>query len=308
MGAALLGRLPLRVSYALADAASPCIAAGVWLHERRAARRGRGLVRNQRIAYREAWSPALSRRLVRGFARHAARLAVDVARLPRLDAAEARRRVELRDLESLRPLQAEGRGLVCVSGHLGVWELCGHVPSLLGVPVTVVARPSGDPDLDRALEALRGSGGQRVRVKRGALWPLVRALRRGEVVGLLADENAAERAIFAPFLGTLAATSPTAAFLQRASGAPIAVVSCPRTGRGRYALRCWRVIRAPADRRRVDLEAVTGEINAALSEAIRAHPEQWLWGSRRYATRPPGESPGADGLPPPAPQADARAR
>jgi hypothetical protein len=50
------------------------------------------------------------------------------------------------------------------------------------------------------------------------------------------------------------------------------------------------------------LAAVSGEINAALGEAILARPEQWLWGSRRFAQRPPGEIPGPDGLPPQAPR------
>ena len=35
-----------------------------------------------------------------------------------------------------------------------------------------------------------------------------------------------------------------------------------------------------------------------LSRAILAYPEQWFWGSRRFLTRPPGEAPGPDGLPP----------
>ena len=45
------------------------------------------------------------------------------------------------------------------------------------------------------------------------------------MVGFLADENTTEEPVFAAFLGTLAATSPMAAFLQRRTGAPIAVVS-----------------------------------------------------------------------------------
>ena len=127
-------------------------------------------------------------------------------------------------------------------------------------------------------------------------------------MGLLADEDAPRRPVFAPFLGTLAATRPTPALLQRASGAPIAVVSCARTGRGRYCLRTWAVLRPRKhDDPDADLQAVTADVNAALSRGILAHPEQWLWGSRRFLTRPPGERPTPDGLPPPAPRDGAAA-
>lgn len=298
---ALLGRLPLAVSYGLADLAVPAIVLASWLHERRVAPQGRGLGRNLRIAFRERWSPALGRRLRWGWARHLARLAVDLARIPRLDAESARRWVDPDAFAELQRLLAEGHGLICVTGHIGVWELCSHLPAALGVPVQVVAREAGTPLQDAALAELRRRPGIDVLAQRGALRPLLRRLRQGGVVGLLADEDAPRRPVFAPFLGTLAATHSTPAFLQRATGAPIAVVSCARTGCGRYRLRSWAVLR-PRDGGRpdADLQAVTAEVNAALSRAILAHPEQWLWGSRRFLTRPPGERPTPDGLPPPA--------
>ncbi len=52
--------------------------------------------------------------------------------------------------------------------------------------------------------------------------------------------------------------------------------------------------------RRFGSKTLSIAINEALSSAILSRPEQWLWGSRRFFTRPPGEVPGPDGLPPPA--------
>jgi hypothetical protein len=118
------------------------------------------------------------------------------------------------------------------------------------------------------------------------------------VVGLLADEDT-QRPIFVPFLGTLAATTPSAAFLQRVTGAPIVVASVNRVGRGRWRCHVWRVIRfQPAADVASGERAVTASVSEALSQAIRAYPEQWFWGSRRFFTIPPGERPGPDGLPP----------
>lgn len=301
-GTAALRRMPGALAYALADLASLGVVGFTVLRERRVARRGRGLFRNQRIAFRERLTPRLARRLLFGWARHVTRLAVDFCRMPRLHAGNLGRHVDAAELEPLLREAAQGRPLLAVSGHIGVWELCSFVPSLLGTPVSVVVRPLSIPPLDDVVNGIRRASGQEVLAKWGVVRPLLRALERGRVVGLLADENVRDKPIFAPFLGTLASTTRAPAFLHLATGAPLAVVTCHRVGRERFRIRVWRVIRhTPTHDREEDLRAVTFAMNEALSRAILAHPEQWMWASRRFLTRPPGERPGPDGLPPPAP-------
>ncbi len=292
-------RMPRALAYGIADIASlPLVAATLW-HERRVAPLGRGLFRNQRIVFREQLTGGQAWRLLFAWARHMTYLFVDFCRMPRLRGAPFERRVDVEAFRELIPLAEEGRGLICVSGHLGVWELCPVVTSLLGFPMTVVVRPTGIAPIDAVLTAIRRSGGTNVLSKWGILLPLKRALERGERVGLLTDEDARERPIFVPFLGTLAATTPSVAFLQRVTGAPIVVASVHRSGRERWRCHVWRVIRFDPTRDPDELEReVTAKVSEALSRAIRAHPEQWLWGSRRFLTRPPGEQPGPDGLPP----------
>ncbi len=306
-GHALLGcakalrRLPGVLAYALADLASLWIVAYTLWHERRVGPQGRGLFRNQRIVFRESWNRRLGWRLLFAWARHMAHLAVDFFRMPRIDAASLRDHLDTRPIEELRRAIGGERGIIWVTGHLGFWELGGHAGSLLGKPVTVVQRPASAAPINDVVNSIRTAGGQQVLAKRDVLWPLKKTLDRGGEIGLLLDEDTPERPVFVPFLGTVAATSPSAAFLHRSTGAPIAVVSCHRTGRERFCFRVWRVIRcAPTADRDADLRAICTAINEALSSAILSRPEQWLWGSRRFFTRPPGEVPGPDGLPPPA--------
>jgi KDO2-lipid IV(A) lauroyltransferase len=295
----MLRCMPGILAYALADAASLPLVAATLAHERRVAPLGRGLSRNQRIVFREELTRRQSRRLLFAWARHMAHLFVDFSRMPRLTADNLERSVDASAYQDLISLAAEGRGVICVSGHLGVWELCAHVASRLGLPITIAVRPTGIASVDAVLTAIRSAGGARVVAKWGALLRLARTLERGEMVGLLADEDARERPIFAPFLGTLAATTPSVAFLQRVTGAPIAVASVHRVGRGRWRCHLWRVIRAePGASDAAREREVTTAVNDALSRAILAYPEQWLWGSRRFFTRPPDERPGPDGLPP----------
>ncbi|GIW72861.1 MAG: hypothetical protein KatS3mg102_2403 [Planctomycetota bacterium] len=228
-------------------------------------------------------------------------LGVDLLRLPCITRRNLRQRVDTRGLERAWPAYSRGRGLICVTGHIGVFELIAHAASLWGYQVTEVARPLAMAPVDEAVRALRSAGGVEVLAKWNVLWHLRRALGRGRVVGLTADETVRRNAVFVPFLGTLAATNPSPALLHLASGAPLCVVTCHRVRRERYRIEVWDLFEhAPSGDRQADVEAIMTRINAALGRAILARPAQWFWGMRRYEHRPPGEQPGPDGLPPPA--------
>jgi KDO2-lipid IV(A) lauroyltransferase len=293
-----VARLPEPIIYRGADLLAAPIAFYASRHERRVALEGRGIVRNQRIAWRRGFTTERSRSHLQAWARHLAWLLIDVLRMPGLTPTNLERSVDVREYARIRDLVGEGRGVICVTGHIGVWELCSYAGALLGFPVHVVARPLSAPLLERALARVRSGSGQRVIQQQHALLRLVRALRRGETVGLLLDEDESRDPVFAPFLGTEAATNPAAAELQRQTGAPIAVVSCARVGRARYRFRVWRIIRPQPGDDDSERRRVVREMNQGLSEAILDAPSQWLWGARRFHTRPPGERPGPDGLPP----------
>ena len=135
--------------------------------------------------------------------------------------------------------------------------------------------------------------------RKNVLWTLKKVLADKQVVGLLSDGGGKHSSVVAPFLGTPARSVATPALLHLTTGAPIAVVAVLRTGRMRYRLRVFDVIRdAGTGDREHDLVAITTRINAGLSRAVAEAPEQWFWQSRRFRHRPPGEVPGPDGLPP----------
>lgn len=292
---AVLRHLPATLGYMLADA----IALLVWvLASARERSAGRGADRNLRIAYRDELTAGGRRRLRWAWARHMCWLGVDLLRMPKIREDNLSRFVDLADWRRVDEQYRLGKGVICVTGHIGVPELLGHVASLQGIPTVGVFSPSAPP-IEAALTAIRSSGGQRVLSNQGAIWPLKKALDRGAAIGLAADENTRKNPVFAPFLGTLAATSATPALLHLTSGAPIVVATIHRVGRLRYRLHVWDVITcaSPGDRQ-TDLKAITREMNTALSRAIRAYPAQWFWSARRFRTRPDGEVAGSDGLPP----------
>lgn len=293
--------LPGFVVYPFADALALILFVSSWRHDRRVEKKGRGMVRNQKIALRELWTPSVGRRLRWGWARHVAHTIVDFARLPRLNAKNIRRFVNLDEAEKLRQAIRDGGGAICATGHMGMWELTCFGPGVIGLPVNGVARPLPIESLDQIVQELRECRGARVLKKWGVLFPLRKALARGELVGLVVDEEVRDQPLFVPFLGTPAATSRVPALLHLRTRRPLLVIGCHRQRgwRPRYRFHVWASIpyRSSGDAEQ-DVLRVTTEMNDALSRGIEAYPEQWLWGARRFLTRPEGEKPGPDGLPP----------
>ncbi|MHC5063361.1 MAG: lysophospholipid acyltransferase family protein [Planctomycetota bacterium] len=292
----LLNLLPGRLAYGLADLFSIPLVFGSWYREKRV---GRGVHRNLRIVYREQLTDKFARRLRWSWARHMMRLLVDFARMPRLTPENLEEHVDLADLRRLQEQIDPEQGLLCITGHMGVAELTGHVAALDGMPVTGVFRDSKNSAVAAILNQTRASGSQKVLTKWGSVWPMKKALDRGEVVGLAADEYTKHKPVFVPFLGTIASTSSMPAMLQHATGLPMAVVSVHRVGCLRYKFHLWDLFRhEPTEDREADAAKILTRMNAALSASILAYPEQWFWGGRRFRINPPGVEMGSDGLPP----------
>ncbi|MFY9344375.1 MAG: lysophospholipid acyltransferase family protein [Planctomycetota bacterium] len=295
-----VGALPTALAYGLGAAlAVPWF---LWWSVRdRRGRRTSGYWRNCRIAFRPG-SPLGAARPPRHlwrWSRHIAWLAIDFCRMHRITAANVHAHCDLTEYPAVAAAFGEGKGLIFATGHLGVWDVSGHVAGLLGLPLVSVFRPSPLPALNRLIERLRTGSGQQVVARKNVLRTLRAVLEQRGAVGLLADGGGKHSAVEAPFLGTSSRTVASPALLHLATGAPIAVVAVHRVAPMRYRLRVFDVIRdAATGERDSDMLAITARINRGLTQGIREAPEQWFWQSRRFRHRPAGEVPGPDGLPP----------
>ena len=108
---------------------------------------------------------------------------------------------------------------------------------------------------------------------------LVRALKRGEAVGILPDQTpTAGEGVWAPFFGKPAYTMTLAHRLHRLTGAPVVALFAERLPRGSgYRLRLHEIGDLPEDA----TQAAT-RINAAIEQLIALAPTQYLWGYNRY--------------------------
>lgn len=190
--------------------------------------------------------------------------------------------------ELVEAAHADGRGLLLLTPHLGCFEICAQAyaerfAAQYG-PITVLYRPAKQPWLREVIEGSRARPGLATApASLAGVRQMIRALRRGETVGLLPDQVPPEgMGEWAPFFGRPAYTMTLAARLAQQTGAAVLLIWGERLRGGQgYVVRILPMTEAlPAD---VAAQAESAAvINRAMESLIRQCPQQYLWGYHRY--------------------------
>ncbi len=185
----------------------------------------------------------------------------------------------------------EGRGLVLLTPHLGCFEVCAQaIVERFGhrTRLTAMYRPARQPWLRSLEETARARPGLATApAALAGVRQMIRALRRGEAVGLLPDQvPPAGMGVWAPFYGQPAYTMTLATRLVQQNGAALLMIWAERLPRGQgYRVRV-RLPSAPlpsvaADEDGLQLACATA-INREMELLIAQRPGQYLWGYHRY--------------------------
>lgn len=241
---------------------------------------------NLRAAFPD-WRPERIEAAARASYEHFGVVFLELLQLRRLRPEEVRERAVPEGESVLRDALARGRGVVVVTAHLGNWEVAGAAMAARGLPLWVTARRQRNRLVDRYVTRAREQGGMRVIKVDEDLRPVLRALRNGDAVAFLADQDAGRRGCFVSLLGRLASTPLGPARFAIRAGSPVVSGLTIRNDDGTYQVRFTELSvrdELPEGEKEIEL---TRRFVAELETQIRAHPEQWLWGHRRWKTRPP---------------------
>ena len=225
---------------------------------------------------------------VRAAVAHAGRM---VAELPRLWMG-ATMPCALTGEACVEQAYAAGRGIVFLTPHQGCFELSAQAAarrwSAERGPITVLYRPARQAWLAKVMETARNRPGMlAVPTTLAGVRQMIKALRRGEAVGLLPDQVPPEgQGQWAPFFGRDAYTMTLAVRLAQQTGAAVVLARCERLPWGRGYVTHFEPLSAPLS---ADMDQAVLQINQAMEHLIRQCPEQYLWGYGRYK-QPRGEA------------------
>ena len=193
----------------------------------------------------------------------------------------------LKGFAHLRAAFRKGKGALILTGHVGNWELMPVAAAMAGYSANVLYRPIDYAPLDRFFVEARARFGLKMIPKDASLLRVFRALKRGETVAMLLDQNVGlHKGVMVDFFGRRACTSYGLAFIALKTDAPVLPFFVVREAKGFTAEIGPEIpfIKTGDDRK--DLEENTRQYNEALEMIIRRYPDQWLWVHNRWKTPP----------------------
>lgn len=184
--------------------------------------------------------------------------------------------------------RAQGRSILFLTAHLGCFELCAHYGAQFA-PATVLFRPPRQAAMASIMASGRARGNVRIApADLSGVRLLLKALRSGEMVGILPDQVPRQgEGMWAPFFGRMAWTMTLAARLSELRDVTVLMVWAERLERGRgYVIH----VSEPAEPITGTLEARCYAINREIERLVKACPQQYLFAYNRYK-RPAGVEP-----------------
>lgn len=192
--------------------------------------------------------------------------------------------IKYENIELLIETYKEGKGLILLSGHFGNWELIAYTGGLFtNMPVTVIVKPQRNKYADILLNSYRTMGGNKIVVMNKAARVILSALRSGEAIALLADQNAKkDKDVFVDYFGIPAATYESPAELSLKYKAPIIMGFAVRNPDFTYSVRLEKIKYDDLEFTRKGVLELTKRHVAALENAVRLRPDLWAWQHRRW--------------------------
>lgn len=217
--------------------------------------------------------------------RHFGLLVLEFLRIPYMKNDRFNDLFEVHGLENLDEALAAGRGVMSVSGHLGNWEYSVAHLAQKGYDIRLVVKDMKGVDNDYLYGLLRGRKGVGWIYKRKSVGQIFKAFKENASVGFVVDQKCGEKeGVLVEFFGKPAYAYAGLYVLGKKKNAKILPVY---SWRDEDLLRHHVKILPALDfietgDAEEDIRVNTQKYVSVIEEAIKEHPEQWIWMHNRW--------------------------
>lgn len=212
----------------------------------------------------------------------------ELANFPRMDSAFLRSISSIENQHLIKDAIKKGKGILFVSAHTGNWEITAAAVADMGVPVNVVAKKIYIEELNSMLLGYRLGKNVQVILRDApdTARKLLKALKRGEIIAMLIDQDTSVPGVFVDFFARPAWTPSGLAVLALKTGAEVLVGIDQRidTYGHKTVVSGPLTIEQSGDFDK-DIINLTQKASLVLEEHIRKYPEQWVWFHERWKTK-----------------------
>lgn len=211
---------------------------------------------------------------------------IDLLRLPLLkDNPELLNNVHIKGWHHFWESYQKNQGVILLSAHYGFWEMIPAFIGLSNIPTHVLVQRPSVAAIDQLFTKNRESVGVETKYNTSleGLRPLLRALKNGEVIGLVIDQHGESNRLIGEFFSHQVSLPEGPLFFGALSGSPLVPVLAKRINHEHHLtfyppLYIDRSIWGEEEL----MVAKMQEIYTWLEKEIKAHPQDWLWSYNRF--------------------------
>jgi Kdo2-lipid IVA lauroyltransferase/acyltransferase len=195
--------------------------------------------------------------------------------------------IEIQGEEHLFTALSQGKGVILFSAHMGNFVLMTSALSHL-TDLSTLFRDPPEPVASQLYAWMRhwaGIGSIKDNPRRRSAFECGQFIKAGKALVMMTDQ-VENGGVFVNFMGRPAGSSIGAARLAQITGAPLLPVHChrrPQDLKLEIVIEPEYILR-PEDKLEKAIPRVVEGLNAVVEKWVRAYPEQWLWGHRRWRT------------------------
>ncbi|MCL5257108.1 MAG: lysophospholipid acyltransferase family protein [Chloroflexi bacterium] len=264
-----VGLIPRRISYPLA-------AIGGHLFFLVSRQQARNATENMKRVLGPRATRRDARKLaIRSFQQYS-KFLVDFMRFPFLQRADLER-IPTFGWEHLDAALSGGKGAIIVTTHFGNWDMAAAILGASPYPCNALVDTLKPAAFDKIVQETREKHGLNLIRVEGALTSIFRALRRNEVILIVADKPSPGSGVLVEFFGekTWLPEGPAAIALK--TGAKIVPAFLARQPND---LDFWGRLEPAVEyelsgNKEQDIQTITQCVARALEEVIRRYPDQW---------------------------------
>src|SRR5690606_39031087 len=261
---------------------------GLGLLAHRLSGKTRQLVRkNLAIAFPE-YSDRTIRKLTRETFRMLGKNAGEILRTSTISSLDQLNRVLVtHGYENFEVANKKGKGVIFLTCHLGAFDLQVTNMAMRGLNPNIIGTPLKDKRLNELLWRYTNAHGA-IAIQRGKeTFRMIKVLRSGGSVALLIDQDTKVQTVFVDFFGIPAATPIGATVMAMKTGAAVVPTYIYLGDDGMQHMQILPEIPMRlSGNEDDDITFNTQILTNFIEEAIRKHPEQWVWMHERWKTRP----------------------
>jgi KDO2-lipid IV(A) lauroyltransferase len=212
---------------------------------------------------------------------------IENASMGRMSIEYLKKYVTMDHAEYLEEAGARGKGMIFLTSHFGNWDISGLKAGQLGYGMHALYRPFKNKHIDGLIAASREKLGCKMIGRGMGIRHMIRALRDGGVLGMVADQDAGKAGVYVDLLGRPASHAIGTSKIARDTGASIVPSYIVRQNGPYHDIKIEKPFTvSKTDDKDRDIKEALEKYAAGLEKNISKYPDEWMWGYTRWKSTP----------------------